>query len=220
VYQGPRGSCLMKKTRGRKSRVRVPLNRYCTGTVNLMQALNPLFGVHSGYRYRFIPVLCFLKACELWPELPPRFRVNTVVLLESTLKSTYILFNFCEIITKKLFLCVVKPIVKAAISHQTEMANFKYYRNFQTFKITGTGTYFFLLVLVISHLTLYIKDLVWFSMNTGTRYRYPFLWKVFKVPNIFEIITINFSKFSRLFKNSIKFWLFKIILFWQHMKII
>jgi hypothetical protein len=26
VYQWPRGSCLMKKTRGRKSRVRVPLN--------------------------------------------------------------------------------------------------------------------------------------------------------------------------------------------------
>jgi hypothetical protein len=25
VYQGPRGSCLMKKNRGRKSRVRVPL---------------------------------------------------------------------------------------------------------------------------------------------------------------------------------------------------
>jgi hypothetical protein len=32
VYQGPRGSCLMKKTRGRKSRVRVPLTinrRFC-----------------------------------------------------------------------------------------------------------------------------------------------------------------------------------------------
>jgi hypothetical protein len=27
VYQGPRGSCLMKKTRGRKSRVRVPLRK-------------------------------------------------------------------------------------------------------------------------------------------------------------------------------------------------
>jgi hypothetical protein len=26
VHQGPRGSCLMKKTRVRKSRVRVPLN--------------------------------------------------------------------------------------------------------------------------------------------------------------------------------------------------
>jgi hypothetical protein len=27
VYQWPRGSCLMKKTRGQKSRVRVPLKK-------------------------------------------------------------------------------------------------------------------------------------------------------------------------------------------------
>jgi hypothetical protein len=35
VYQGPRGSCLMKKTRGRKSRVRVPLTTITPYSCNL-----------------------------------------------------------------------------------------------------------------------------------------------------------------------------------------
>jgi hypothetical protein len=48
-YQGPRGNCLMKKTRGRKSRVRVSLSLYfdmpnCySGTGTFLSLLTPSF---------------------------------------------------------------------------------------------------------------------------------------------------------------------------------
>jgi hypothetical protein len=50
VYQGPRGSCLMKKTRGRKSRVRVPLM-----SVFLLPILLPVLAYLSFLDYQNMP---------------------------------------------------------------------------------------------------------------------------------------------------------------------
>jgi hypothetical protein len=61
VYQGPRGSCLMKKNRGRKSRVRVPLRHF-----------------YGNYRYSYATnkkkSCCFtdLRSVGIIPAVKPR----------------------------------------------------------------------------------------------------------------------------------------------------